>query len=98
VADVFDIGADAFGDVGQLVHERDLGRQHRVGGVFRELGRAEVHHHQPVVVTVEWGVELAHRFDRTGAVGAGSSCRGAGSAAAPLPRRRSMNFLIIRIA
>ena len=43
-AHVFDVGADALREAGELVHERDARRQHGVGGVLGELGRAHVHH------------------------------------------------------
>jgi hypothetical protein len=35
-----DVGTEAFGQVGQLVHERDLGSQHGVGGDFGGFGGA----------------------------------------------------------
>ena len=44
----------------QLVHERDARREHRVGRVLGELGRAHVHHQQALVVALERRVQLAH--------------------------------------
>ena len=42
----------------ELVHERDARGEHRVGRVLGELGRAHVHHQQPLVVALERRVEL----------------------------------------
>ena len=49
------------GEVGELVHERDARREHRVGRVLGELGRAHVHHQQALVVALERRVERAQR-------------------------------------
>ena len=35
--DLLHVGADLFGEVGDLVDEGDLGREERVGGVFDQL-------------------------------------------------------------
>ncbi len=37
-ADVFDIGAQAFGQVRHFIHKADFGSEHGVGRVFGELG------------------------------------------------------------
>ena len=37
-ANALNVGAEAFGQVGQLVHERDLGGQHGVDRIFDEFG------------------------------------------------------------
>ena len=66
----FNVGAQLFGQVGHLVHEADLGRQHGVGSVFGELCAAHVHHQELVAVAVERGVELAQLALGTGTVGA----------------------------
>ena len=42
-AHLLDVGAERLGEVGELVHERDARREHRVGGVLGELGRAHAH-------------------------------------------------------
>jgi hypothetical protein len=65
-----------FGQVGQLVHERDLGGLHEVAAFFGELGGAIVHH-DAVVVAVEGGIQRLsldkpaglrlHLLDRDGA-------------------------------
>jgi hypothetical protein len=54
-----DVGAQALGQAGDLVHEADLGGQHGVGGVLGQLGASHVHHHDAVVVAVEGRVQLA---------------------------------------
>jgi hypothetical protein len=56
-AHALDVSAEAFGQVGQLVHERDLGSQHGVGRIFGEFGGAHIHHHDAVVVAVEGGIQ-----------------------------------------
>ena len=68
--DVLDVGAERIGEVGELVHERDPRRQHRIGRVLGELGRAHVHQQQPLVVALERRVDGAHRGDRALVVGA----------------------------
>ncbi len=58
------------GDVGQLVHEADLGGEHGVGGVLGELGGADVHDDEPVVVADEGLVERTHQLGGARIVGA----------------------------
>ena len=70
LADVLDVGAELVGEIGELVHERDPRREHRVRRVLRELGRAHVHHEQPLVVALERRVDRAHHGDRALVVGA----------------------------
>ena len=65
-----DVGAEPIGEVGELVHERDARRQHRVRRVLGELGRAHVHHQHALVVALERRVDGAHRGDRALVVGA----------------------------
>jgi hypothetical protein len=60
LAHIFDVGAQLLGQVGQLVHEADAGGQHGIGGVFGQLGAADVHHDQAVVVALEGCVQCAH--------------------------------------
>ena len=55
------------GQVGQLVHERDAGREHGVGRVLGQFGRAPRHHQHAVVVALEGRVELAHHAARRAA-------------------------------
>ena len=69
-AHLFDVGADLLGDVRDLVHEADLGRQHRVRGVLGQLGRTHVHQHDALVVAVERRIQRLQRLDRARAVGA----------------------------
>jgi hypothetical protein len=81
LTDHFHVGTDLLRDVRDLVHEADLGRQHRVGGVLGQLGGAHVHHHDAVVVAIEGGIQrlrldkLAglrlHRLDGGGAAARG---------------------------
>ncbi len=70
LADQLDVGAEVIGEIGELVHERDPRRQHRVRRVFGELGRAHVHHQQPLVAAHERRVDRTHRGDRALVVGA----------------------------
>ena len=52
----------ALGQIGDLAHEADLGGEHGVGGVFRELGGAHIHEHQLVVIAVVGSVAFAHQL------------------------------------
>ena len=54
------VGAQVFGQLGNLVDEADLGGQHAVGGVLGQFGAAQVHEDDAVVVAVERRVEVAH--------------------------------------
>ncbi len=58
----FDVGAQQFSEIGQLVHEADTRSEHRVGRVLGQLGAAVVHEHQFFVVAAERRVQLAHLF------------------------------------
>ena len=64
LAHEFHVGTDPLGDIGDLIHETDLGCQHRVGGVLGQLGRTLVHHHHPVVTAVERRVQAAQHRHR----------------------------------
>ncbi len=77
LADHLDVGAEPLGEAGDLVHEADLGREHAVGGVFRQLRRAHVHHDDLVVVAVEGLVDLAQHFLGLGVGGADDDAVGA---------------------
>ncbi len=55
-----DVGAQVLGQFGNLVDKADLGCQHAVGGVFGQLGAAQVHENDAVMVAVERGVEVTH--------------------------------------
>jgi hypothetical protein len=59
-----DVGADALGEIGEFVHERDARREHRVGRVLRQLGGPHVHHDHAFVVALERLVELPHQLRR----------------------------------
>jgi hypothetical protein len=68
-ADFFDVGADALGEVGELVHEADLGREQRIGGVLGQLARSHVHELHAVAGAGEGFVELVQDFAGGFAVG-----------------------------
>jgi hypothetical protein len=53
---------DGLRDVGELVHEADLGRQHGIGGILGQLRRAHVHQHDAVAVSIERGIECAQQL------------------------------------
>ena len=55
------IGTHFIGQQGHLVHERDAGGQHGVGGVFGQLGAEHIHPHRAVVVAVEGLVQPGHQ-------------------------------------
>ncbi len=52
-ADLLDVRPEPLGDERQLVHEADLGGQHRIGRVLGQLGGADIHDNQPIVVADE---------------------------------------------
>ena len=58
------------GEVRELVHEADLGGEHRVGGVLGQLRRAHVHDDHPVAVARERLVKRPHHSAARGLVGA----------------------------
>ena len=70
LADMLDVRAELVGEIGELVHERDPRREHRVRRVLRELGRAHVHDEQPLVVALEGRIDGAHDGNGTLVVGA----------------------------
>ncbi len=55
-------GPQVLGQFGDLIDEADLGRQHAVGGVLGQLGAAQVHEHDAVMVAVERCVQVAHHI------------------------------------
>ena len=61
-AHLLDISAVTFRDVGQLVHEADLRRQHDVGRVLGEFRRAHIHDDEFVVTAAEGLVKLAEQL------------------------------------
>ena len=75
-AHVFDIGAEALGQVGELVHEADLGREHGVRRVLGELGRANVHADDAIVVAVERLVQRLQQLGGARVVGADNDAIG----------------------
>ncbi len=60
----------ALGEVRELVHEADLGREHRVRRVLRQLRRAQVHHDHALVIAGERVVERLQQFRGARIVGA----------------------------
>ena len=53
-----DVRPGSFAQLGDLIHEADPRRQHRVGRVLGQLGRRDVHEDQRVAGSHEWLVEL----------------------------------------
>ena len=45
--------------VGQFVHEADLGRQHGVRRILGQLGGTNIHRNNPIVVAIEWFIQCA---------------------------------------
>src|SRR5690606_31774352 len=70
VAHVLDVRAQGFGQAGDLVHEADLGGQHRVGSVLGQLGGSDVHEDHAVLVAIKGCIELGHDCPHVGGVGA----------------------------
>ena len=54
------IGAHLFAEVGDLIHERDTGRKHRVRSILRQFGGRDVHEDQWVAGTNEGRIQLRH--------------------------------------
>ncbi len=52
-----DVGPQAFGEQGNLVHEADLGRQHRIGRVLGEFRRPHIHDDHALMVAGEGIIE-----------------------------------------
>ena len=77
LADHLDVGAEPLGQARDLVHEADLGREHAVGGVFRQLRRAHVHDDDLVAAAVEGLVDLAQQILGRGVGGADDDAVGA---------------------
>ena len=67
---LFDVRAHALGDVGELVHETDLGGEHGVRRVLGELRGADVHHDEPVVIADKGFIQRAHELRGTRIVSA----------------------------
>jgi hypothetical protein len=67
---LLDVGAHAFGEVGHFVHEADLRRQHRVGSVLGQFGRAHIHDDQPIAVARERIVQRLEQLGRPRILGA----------------------------
>ena len=61
---VLDVGTEIVGEVRELVHERDARCEHRVGRILGELGGADVHDEQSIVIAHERRVHRAQRRDR----------------------------------
>ena len=55
-----DVGTEFFSQIGQLVHEADTRGQHGVGGIFGQLGAANIHHDQAVMIALERGIDSTH--------------------------------------
>ena len=56
----FDVRAQALRQVGKLVHEGDARRQHGIGGILGQFGRAHVHDDHALVAALERRVQVAH--------------------------------------
>ncbi len=69
LAHEFDVGAHRVAQTGQLVHERDARRQHGVGGVLGQLGRAAVHHQDAVTRSGERRVQGLQGVERARVAG-----------------------------
>lgn len=65
VTHVLHVRTDTLGNVGDLVHETDLGRQHRVGRVLGQLGRTHVHLHDAIAVAIERCIQTTHACNRS---------------------------------
>ncbi len=61
-----DIGASEFTKRGDLVHERDSGRQHRISRIFSHFGRRNIHKQHSEIVEQERPVKTLHHL--TGAL------------------------------
>ena len=77
MADHLGVGAGLFAEPGDLVHEADAGRQHRVGRILGHLGGAGVHEDDAVAGALEGGVELRHQLFGAGIIGADDHAVGA---------------------
>ena len=62
-AHLLNVGAKMLGDVGNLVHETDLGREHRVGRVLGQLGGAHIHADHAIVIAIK---RLVQRLQQLG--------------------------------
>ena len=69
-AHLLDVRAHALGEIRQLVHEADLGREHRVRRVLGQLGGAHVHHDHALAVARERIVERLEQLGGARIVGA----------------------------
>ena len=58
----FDVRPGPFCDLGNLVHESDLGGEHGFGRLFGQLRRADVHRDETLVAAVERRVEVAQKL------------------------------------
>ena len=63
VANRFDVRAQTLREIGELVHERDARRQHRIRRIFGELGGAHVHHQHSLMAPLKRRVNAAQRRD-----------------------------------
>ena len=68
--DLLHVGADLFGQIGDLVDEGDLGGEEGVGGVFDQLGGAPVGEQDRRAVEIKRAIELAHHLARARIVAA----------------------------
>lgn len=64
VTHVLDVRTDTLGNVGDFIHETNLGRQHRVGRVLGQLGRTHIHFHDAIAVAVERCIQTAYACNR----------------------------------
>ncbi len=68
--DLLHVGADLFGEIGDLVDEGDLGREERIRGVFDQLGGAPLGEHQRRLVQRQRPVDVAEHLAPALVVGA----------------------------
>src|SRR6266540_5836881 len=61
-ANVIDVGAQFFGQVGDLIHKAYLESQEGIGSVFGEFGGVFIHEVYGVFVVGEGVIQLAHNF------------------------------------
>ena len=61
---VLDVCPDMLGQVGHLVHETDLGSEHRVGSVLGQFAGSHIHDDGAIVIAIERRVEVLHELGR----------------------------------
>ena len=74
--DSFNVRAQSFGQVGDLIHEADLGSQHGIGGILGELRRPQIHEDHAVMAAIERVIDFPQQFRRPLAVGTDNNAVG----------------------